>query len=105
REHDALHVQHWVLSCRAFSRQLEHHMLHAASELTPNLPIHLHYASTAKNAPLRRFLESIGVDLSGTNPFELSPEALQRTLDGQLPHAVRSSPNARKQAPGLRNRE
>jgi predicted enzyme involved in methoxymalonyl-ACP biosynthesis len=105
REQDALCVQHWVLSCRAFSRQLEHHMLSAASELAPDLPVRVNYAQTARNAPIQRFLAAIGVDLNGTGPFELSPDALRRALDAELPHAVRSSTGSPEQAASLRNHE
>lgn len=91
READALVVRHWVLSCRALSRQLEHHMLHAVGQLAPDLPVRLAFVRTQKNAPLKGFLESLGLDLNSRGPLELSPDVLSRALDGELPHTVRCS--------------
>jgi FkbH-like protein len=50
-------VDQWVLSCRSFSRRIEHATLRLLLDLFPGLPLRFNYKETPKNRPL---LEMIG---------------------------------------------
>lgn len=86
-EADRLVVDHWVLSCRAFSRRIEHHMLHAIIDLATDRPVHLAYQPTARSKPLQLFLEELGIrpDQAG---LVVLPGAVATALSGNLPHEV-----------------
>jgi len=59
RSGDALSIDAWVLSCRAFSRQVEHHTLKSVFGRM-NVPyVTLAYNRTDRNEPVRRFLAEI----------------------------------------------
>jgi len=49
-------VENWVMSCRAFSRRIEHQMLARLFEESGAAEILFEFAPTARNAPLRSFL-------------------------------------------------
>jgi len=51
-----MEVMYWVLSCRAFSRQIEHACLAQLFRKTGVEEIHFAFAVTDKNGPLREFL-------------------------------------------------
>ena len=66
-------IDTWVMSCRAFSRRIEHQCLRAIFERFQVPQIEFRFAPTAKNGPLREFFET----LSGATPdanFSLSRE-------------------------------
>jgi FkbH-like protein len=73
-EPDRVVVRHWVLSCRAFARRIEHRMLHAVIELAQGRPVELAFRKTARNAPLRLFLNELGIATEGDRPSRLVPE-------------------------------
>jgi FkbH-like protein len=52
-------VDTWVMSCRAFSRRIEHRCLEQVFELTGAREVVFEYESTERNAPLRLCLESL----------------------------------------------
>ncbi len=52
----SLIVDTWVLSCRAFSRRIEHQCIKQLFELYPVTTIRFRFLETPKNAPLRAFL-------------------------------------------------
>jgi FkbH-like protein len=56
-------VDAWVMSCRAFSRRIEHHCLSFLLDEFGAGDVVLDYAGTARNEPLRRFLTSFGGDV------------------------------------------
>jgi FkbH-like protein len=59
RSKTVFHVDTWVLSCRAFSRRIEHCCLKELFE-TPGLEeIVLDYTTTDRNGPMREFLAAI----------------------------------------------
>jgi FkbH-like protein len=63
----------WVLSCRAFSRRIEHALLEALFEQLDLETITLRFQPTERNTPLRRFLHNLtGAEVDG-------PVALHRT--------------------------
>jgi FkbH-like protein len=57
---DALDVETWVMSCRAFSRRIEHHCLAFLFERLDADEIVLDYEPTARNGVLREFLDTLG---------------------------------------------
>ncbi|MGA3189137.1 MAG: HAD-IIIC family phosphatase [Bryobacteraceae bacterium] len=76
-------VSHWVMSCRAFSRRLEHHMLDALFQHSGADEIEFAFAATAKNQPLQEFFRDLEIAPGST----ISRAAF---LDrcGILPHQV-----------------
>lgn len=54
-----LRVEHWVMSCRAFSRRIEHQALHLLFDGFPVDEVLLAYKPTPLNGPTREFLESL----------------------------------------------
>ncbi len=54
-----LTLQTWVMSCRAFSRRIEHRILQQLFENTGAERIRFAYTETSKNAPTRDFLNKI----------------------------------------------
>ena len=84
---DGLEVQHWVLSCRAFSRQIEDHMLDQAFAHTAGQVVRLHYKKTERNGPLREFLQRLGIEPVADGPLALGPQ-IPALLAQRLPHEV-----------------
>lgn len=73
-----LHMETWVMSCRAFSRRIEHQTLKKLFEVFDVSVITLDFAPTAKNGPLAEFLAA----LSGHAPreaFRISREEFERS--------------------------
>jgi FkbH-like protein len=60
REGKCAHVDCWVMSCRAFSRRIEHRTLEYLFEVLDIETVELAYRATERNGPLREFLESLG---------------------------------------------
>jgi HAD superfamily phosphatase (TIGR01681 family) len=58
-ERDELHIDTWVMSCRAFSRRVEHQCLAALFEQFEAQAAVLNFIATKKNGPLREFLEQL----------------------------------------------
>ena len=54
-------MSHWVMSCRAFSRRLEHHTLDALFHSSDAEEIEFAFEATQKNQPLREFFDSLGI--------------------------------------------
>lgn len=84
-------VSNWVMSCRAFSRRLEHHTLNELFRRSNADEIHFDFEVTDRNQPLQRFFESIGVapddSAKHSGKYRLSrTEFLSRS--GILPHQV-----------------
>jgi len=61
RESDTLTLDHWVMSCRAFSRRIEHLCMRLLFRTFKVPEIVLRFRGTERNGPLRKFL----VDVSG----------------------------------------
>jgi FkbH-like protein len=79
-------VTSWVLSCRAFSRQIEHHMLEYLLGRPGVTAIRLCFRPTERNGPLQEFLRSKGLDCGQPGILELTREHLHT----QLPHEART---------------
>lgn len=78
-------VTHWVLSCRAFSRRIEHHTLAALFARTGAGEVEFALEATERNQPLREFLSTLGVTAEGKR--RLSREEFEAAV-GELPHQV-----------------
>ena len=59
REEESLFIDAWVMSCRAFSRRIEHQCLQTMFEHYAAREIFFNFQPTPKNGPLRDFLASI----------------------------------------------
>jgi FkbH-like protein len=59
RDGTVLHMSTWVMSCRAFSRRVEHQCLRVLFDRFGLTGIRFDYAATLKNGPLREFLASL----------------------------------------------
>lgn len=57
-------IDHWVMSCRAFSRRIEHQTLRQIFDRFQAKEIRFDYQPTARNVPLQEFF----VDLLGVSP-------------------------------------
>jgi FkbH-like protein len=88
-EDDRLLVLHWALSCRAFSRYIEHHMLQRLVESAGERPLHFAYEGTTRNGPLQQFLKGLGLPLDDGEVLVLAPARASALLERQLPHASR----------------
>lgn len=102
REEDgALRLESWVMSCRAFSRRIEHHTLKEIFDSTGAGALRLAYRHTERNGPLREFLGSLtalpadecGVELDAATFRELCPPLYHARAAGE-PAAESTSRNA-----------
>ncbi len=66
----------WVLSCRAFSRRIEHHVLQACFDRLGCDRILLDYQPTDRNAPVGELLAGL-VELGPTQPISLTRSAFK----------------------------
>jgi FkbH-like protein len=80
-EGGALRLTHWVMSCRAFSRRIEHHTLAALYEQSRVDQIVFDFEATERNQPLVEFFSGLGLTAAGG----LSRTEFQ-TRCGALPH-------------------
>ena len=80
-----LKVSHWVTSCRAFSRRLEHHTLHSLFRHADVEEIQFAFRATDKNQPLQEFFQAIGIERDPEGIYRLS-RATFFAKDEVLPH-------------------
>lgn len=81
-------AERWVMSCRAFSRRVEHHTLEEIFNATGAKRLRMAYRPTERNSPLREFLATL-LPVPETEA-ELSLEAARfAALRPALPHACR----------------
>jgi FkbH-like protein len=71
-------VHSWVMSCRAFSRRIEHHCLSFLFENFEATQLVLAYAPTERNRPLQEFLASIVGDDLSAGEVVVSREAFEQ---------------------------
>jgi len=71
REDHALRIQTWVMSCRAFSRRIEHGCMHLLFSRFDVDELRLEYAATPKDGPFRDcFVPFLGAAPEG--PFTVT---------------------------------
>jgi FkbH-like protein len=78
----------WVLSCRAFSRKIEHHMLDYLFSHLGAANVRLAFRGTDRNQPLRQHLDLLGLNGHGSAGMLLRREQVENYLK-DLPHEVR----------------
>jgi FkbH-like protein len=71
RYDDSVEIETWVMSCRAFSRRIEHQTLKTLLERYQVSTVRCAFAATPKNGPLREFFAGILGDTPQA-PFEFS---------------------------------
>lgn len=89
RDGGGVEISTWVLSCRAFSRRIEHHMLDSVFEQFGAAAVNLHFAPTDRNQPLQEFLRPLAAIGPGSGAQRLIISREQwRECAGGLPHRV-----------------
>jgi FkbH-like protein len=84
-------IDGWVLSCRAFSRRVEHAMLDALFEYFGTNCIALSFEPTKRNEPTQSFISAIGVESGSISrasfravcPLLPHRRLLKRSVDGK----------------------
>jgi FkbH-like protein len=71
-ENATLEIDHWVMSCRAFSRRIEHATVRALFERTGCVRLRFRFAETDRNGPLKRCLKELCGISPVSGPLELS---------------------------------
>jgi FkbH-like protein len=87
RAEDELKVTSWVLSCRAFSRRIEDHMLDHLFQHHGFGVLQLDFRPKDRNEPLRKYLSSLGLNVHAGSPLSLSREQFRNQIQA-LPHRV-----------------
>jgi len=64
-DHAAARIDYWVMSCRAFSRRVEHHSLNWLFENFNLAEITLDFQATDRNQPTHDFLASMAAEQPG----------------------------------------
>jgi FkbH-like protein len=79
-----LRVDHWVMSCRAFSRRIEHRTLEELIRRFSVQGITLEFEQTPRNGPLREFLGQL-LDGEPTSSCRVSRHKVDEFLSKTLP--------------------
>jgi FkbH-like protein len=77
RHGDVLDVDVWVMSCRSFSRRVEHQCLRTLFERFGLREMVFRFVPTPKNGPLREFFGGL-LDTQPTSQFHLSSEMFEK---------------------------
>jgi FkbH-like protein len=80
-------VSHWVVSCRAFSRRIEHHTLDSLFRHTGAREIEFAFQPTERNQPTQEFFRSMGIGPDSTGVHRISRSDFLSQC-GELPHQV-----------------
>jgi FkbH-like protein len=83
----SIRVSHWVMSCRAFSRGIEFHMLESLFRQSNAEEIEFAFQATDRNQPLQEFFRLIGVQPNGSGNLRLARSQFS-AHDNLLPHQV-----------------
>ncbi len=70
-------VDHWVMSCRAFSRRIEHQCLKWIFDRFQPEAVSLRFAATPRNGPTQEFLSSLTKDDLSGSPVRVSRQAFE----------------------------
>ncbi len=88
RTNGVLKISHWVMSCRAFSRRLEHHALHSLFCHPEVESLQFTFLPTEKNQPLQKFFQNVGIRPEPEGTHWLSRTAFL-SKNEVLPHRIR----------------
>lgn len=86
-ESSVLKIDTWVMSCRAFSRYIEHRCLEYLFESLDVAEIELEYRETARNGPVREFLSQF-VDMESAGPIRIDRETFMNEKP-KLSHKIK----------------
>jgi FkbH-like protein len=82
----AIELTSWVISCRAFSRKIEDHMLDHLFKQYGAEAVRMAFRPTERNQPLRSYLAGLGLDI-GAETAALTREQFHNFAE-DLPHQV-----------------
>jgi FkbH-like protein len=82
---NCVQVTNWVMSCRAFSRRIEHHTLASLLRQTHAEQIEFLFQPTERNQPLQEFFRQINLPQNGSGDCRVSSAEVLARLE-QLPH-------------------
>jgi FkbH-like protein len=85
-------VSHWVMSCRAFSRRLEHHTLDGLFRYSNAEEVEFAFTPTERNQPLQQFFHSLGISADQEGRYRISRPHFREQC-GVLPHQVSNLTN------------
>jgi FkbH-like protein len=80
-------VSHWVMSCRAFSRRLEHHTLDGLFQHSNAEEVEFAFKATERNQPLHEFFAALEIDPDPEGAYRISRSGFLEQR-GDLPHQV-----------------
>jgi FkbH-like protein len=80
-------VSHWVMSCRAFSRRLEHHTLDSLFHHANAEQLEFAFEKTERNQPLQEFFKAVGVRPGEDGKYRISRSGFLSSC-GPLPHRI-----------------
>lgn len=80
-------VSHWVMSCRAFSRRLEHHTLDGLFQYCGAEEVEFDFQATPRNQPLQEFFDALEISADAGGARRISASRF-RDQCGVLPHQV-----------------
>jgi FkbH-like protein len=87
RQGPDIRITSWVMSCRAFSRKIEHHTLDSLFRVCQATRLSFDYSATDRNQPLQQFFQEMGIDAAAAGGPWLSRESFA-VAPRQLPHQV-----------------
>ncbi len=87
RAPDHIRVTAWAMSCRAFSRKIEYHLLDSMFGEFDVECLLFDFRATSRNEPLQSFFRDLGVFTPAAEPLRLSRGDFRRRPP--LPHEVR----------------
>jgi len=82
-----VHVTSWVMSCRAFSRRIEYHILESLFRVTGASELRFEFRPTERNWPLQNFFAEIEIDYVLSGQASLLRETFEKNMP-ELPHQV-----------------
>jgi predicted enzyme involved in methoxymalonyl-ACP biosynthesis len=77
------------MSCRAFSRRIEHHTLNGLFQHSNAEEIEFAFKATEKNQPLQEFFHSLGISAENGKDRRISRSSFLKQC-GILPHHISS---------------
>jgi FkbH-like protein len=84
---ECIQVTSWVMSCRAFSRRIEHHTLDSVFRVTGASELKFDFRPTERNQPLQNFFAEMGFDCAAAGQPSLRRETFVESRH-ELPHQV-----------------
>jgi FkbH-like protein len=91
---DVLHVETWVMSCRAFARRIEHQCLKTLFERSGAGKMVFDFVPTPRNGPLREFLAGV-LGTVPEGPMELTRSRFEETCP-RLYHRVEETQSSKE---------